>query len=139
MVELPRQDSWLRSHLWHAMENSHEDDDYQELALMCGRMYPKESDEVEKYVDGLSDMIQGSVMASKPKTMQEAIEIVNDLINQKRYNVAQAYAAGTVERKEYARTLLLYNKCKFHHNGPYIAKRRETNQDHDNIEDDINA
>nr|GEZ38088.1 hypothetical protein [Tanacetum cinerariifolium] len=82
----------------------------------------KESDEVEKYVDGLFDMIQGSVMASKPKTMQEAIEIANDLINQKRYNVAQAYAAGTVERKEYARTLLLYNKCKFHHNDPYIAK-----------------
>ncbi|GJU19870.1 hypothetical protein Tco_1262247 [Tanacetum coccineum] len=42
-----------------------------------------ESDEVEKYVGGLPDMIQGSVMAFKPKTMQEAIEIANDLMNQK--------------------------------------------------------
>ncbi|GKF83167.1 hypothetical protein Tco_0244823, partial [Tanacetum coccineum] len=33
-----------------------------QLALMCGRMFPKESDEVEKYVGGLPDMIQGSVM-----------------------------------------------------------------------------
>ncbi|GKC04387.1 hypothetical protein Tco_0995997 [Tanacetum coccineum] len=56
---------------------------FQELALMCSRMFPKESDEVEKYVGGLPDMIQGSVMAFKPKTMQEAIEIANDLMNQK--------------------------------------------------------
>ncbi|GJS29450.1 reverse transcriptase domain-containing protein [Tanacetum coccineum] len=40
---------------------------FQELALMCGRMFPEESDHVEKYFRGLPDMIQGSVMASKPK------------------------------------------------------------------------
>ncbi|GJT83358.1 hypothetical protein Tco_1057700 [Tanacetum coccineum] len=56
---------------------------FQELALMCGRMFPEKSDEVEKYVGGLPDMIQGSVMASKPKTMQDAIEIANDLMDQK--------------------------------------------------------
>ncbi|GJW07886.1 hypothetical protein Tco_1570309 [Tanacetum coccineum] len=42
-----------------------------------------ESDEVEKYVGGLPDMIQGSVMASKKKTMQDAIEFANDLMDQK--------------------------------------------------------
>ncbi|GKD58177.1 hypothetical protein Tco_1295686 [Tanacetum coccineum] len=36
---------------------------------------------VEKYVGGLPDMIQGSVMASKPKTMPEAIEIAIDLMD----------------------------------------------------------
>ncbi|GJX08704.1 putative reverse transcriptase domain-containing protein [Tanacetum coccineum] len=41
---------------------------FQELALMCNRMFPKESDKVEKYVGGLPDMIHGSVMATKPKT-----------------------------------------------------------------------
>ncbi|GJW71413.1 reverse transcriptase domain-containing protein [Tanacetum coccineum] len=50
---------------------------FQELALMCGRMFLEESDEVEKYVGGLPDMIQGSVMASKPKIMQDAIEFTN--------------------------------------------------------------
>ncbi|GJZ20911.1 hypothetical protein Tco_0557950, partial [Tanacetum coccineum] len=39
---------------------------FQELALMCGRMFPREFDQVEKYVGELPDMIQGSVMASKP-------------------------------------------------------------------------
>nr|GEW07456.1 hypothetical protein [Tanacetum cinerariifolium] len=40
----------------------------------------------------------------------------------KRKNVAQAYIIGTGERKEYAGTLPLCNKCKFHHNGPCTTK-----------------
>ncbi|GJU51777.1 reverse transcriptase domain-containing protein [Tanacetum coccineum] len=43
---------------------------FQELALLCGRMFPEVSNEVEKYVGGLPDMIQGNVMATKPKTME---------------------------------------------------------------------
>ncbi|GKB44098.1 reverse transcriptase domain-containing protein [Tanacetum coccineum] len=45
---------------------------FQELALLCGKMFPKESDKIEKYVGGLPDMIHGSVVTSKPKTMQDA-------------------------------------------------------------------
>nr|GFA78441.1 hypothetical protein [Tanacetum cinerariifolium] len=56
---------------------------YQELALLCGRMFSKESDKIEKYVGGLPDMIHGSVVASKPKTMQEAIEIATELTDKK--------------------------------------------------------
>ncbi|GJS45959.1 reverse transcriptase domain-containing protein [Tanacetum coccineum] len=56
---------------------------FQELALLCGRMFPEESDKIEKYVGGLPDMIYGSVVASKPKTMQDAIEIETELINKK--------------------------------------------------------
>ncbi|GJV08087.1 hypothetical protein Tco_1345743 [Tanacetum coccineum] len=44
-----------------------------ELVLMCDRMFPEESDVVEKYVGGLPDMIHGSVKASKPKTMQKVL------------------------------------------------------------------
>ncbi|GKG37037.1 RNA-directed DNA polymerase, eukaryota, partial [Tanacetum coccineum] len=40
----------------------------------------------------------------------------------KRQNVAQAYAARTSERKKYAGTLPLCNKCNFHHNGQCIVK-----------------
>ncbi|GKD59361.1 reverse transcriptase domain-containing protein, partial [Tanacetum coccineum] len=122
---------------------------FQELALLCVRMFPEESDKVERYVGGLPDMIHGSVVASKPKTMQEATEMATELMDKKistfaerqaenkrkldnnhqaqqqlpkRQNVVQAYAAGTGERKEYAGTLPLCNKCKFHHNGPCTVK-----------------
>nr|GFB15874.1 hypothetical protein [Tanacetum cinerariifolium] len=56
---------------------------FQELALLCGRMFSEESDKIEKYVGGLPDMIHGSVVASKPKTMQEAIEIAIELMDKK--------------------------------------------------------
>ncbi|GJT48613.1 hypothetical protein Tco_0974770, partial [Tanacetum coccineum] len=56
---------------------------FQELALMCERMFLKESDKIEKYVGGLPDMIHGSVMASKPKTMQDAIEFETELMDKK--------------------------------------------------------
>nr|GFD27486.1 reverse transcriptase domain-containing protein [Tanacetum cinerariifolium] len=55
----------------------------QELALLCGRMFSEEADKIEKYVGGLPDMIHGSVVASKPKTMQEAIEIATELMDKK--------------------------------------------------------
>ncbi|GJU76962.1 hypothetical protein Tco_1274033 [Tanacetum coccineum] len=54
-----------------------------ELALLYGRMFPEESDKIEKYVGGLPDMIHRSMMASKPKTMQDAIEIATELIDKK--------------------------------------------------------
>ncbi|GJU21991.1 hypothetical protein Tco_1155333 [Tanacetum coccineum] len=115
---------------------------FQELALICGRMFLEESDEVEKYVGGHPDMIQG--------TQQQP---------PKKQNVAIAYTAGSGERKEYAGTLPLCNKCKFHHTGPcivnwnrgnqaggaeargmvYALGGRETGQDIDDMEDDINA
>nr|GEX69745.1 integrator complex subunit 11 [Tanacetum cinerariifolium] len=43
----------------------------------------KESDKSEKYINGLPDMIHGSVMASKPKTMQDAIEFASELMDKK--------------------------------------------------------
>ncbi|GKD18634.1 putative reverse transcriptase domain-containing protein, partial [Tanacetum coccineum] len=56
---------------------------FQELVLMCDRMFPEESNVVEKYVGGLPDMIHGSVKASNPKTMQEAIEFATELMDKK--------------------------------------------------------
>ncbi|GJW13252.1 putative reverse transcriptase domain-containing protein [Tanacetum coccineum] len=43
----------------------------------------KEFDKIERYVGGLPDMIHGSVVASKPKTMQEEIEIATKLMDKK--------------------------------------------------------
>ncbi|GJW33097.1 hypothetical protein Tco_0053129 [Tanacetum coccineum] len=125
---------------------------FHELSLMCSRMFLKESDEIEKYIGGLPDMIHGSVMASKPKTMQDAIEFVTELMDQKirtiverqtdnkrnlddnlsdnnaqqppfkRQNVARTYSARPSKKKEYAGTLPRCNKCKLNHNGLCTVK-----------------
>ncbi|GJZ58397.1 hypothetical protein Tco_0613891 [Tanacetum coccineum] len=52
-------------------------------------MFPEESDKIERYGGGLPDMIHGSVVASRPKTMQEAIEIETDLMDKKIYTFAE--------------------------------------------------
>ncbi|GJU62326.1 putative reverse transcriptase domain-containing protein [Tanacetum coccineum] len=65
---------------------------FQELALMCGRMFPEESDKVEKYVSGLPDMIRGNVMSYRPQTMEEVIEFANDQMNQKLITISERQA-----------------------------------------------
>ncbi|GKC36861.1 hypothetical protein Tco_1049245 [Tanacetum coccineum] len=95
---------------------------FQELALLCVRMFSEEFDKIEKYVGGLPDMIHGSVMASRPKTMQDAIEMATELMDKKISTLAEPYAGGTGKRKEYAGTLPLCNRCKLHHNGPCTVK-----------------
>ncbi|GKB11953.1 reverse transcriptase domain-containing protein [Tanacetum coccineum] len=143
----------LEAELWNLKVKGTDVLDYnkclQELALLCVRVFPKESDKIERYVGGLPDMIHKSVVASKPKTMQDAIEMATELMDKKistfverraknkrkldnnnqaqqqfpkRQNVAQAYTVGTGERKEYVGTLPLCNRCKLHHNWPCTVK-----------------
>ncbi|GKB63377.1 reverse transcriptase domain-containing protein [Tanacetum coccineum] len=118
---------------------------FQELALLCGRMFPEESDKIEKHVGGLPDTIHGSVVASKPKTMQEAVEITTELMDKKirtfadcqtenkrkqdnnqqqqqqpqnkKQNTGMAYATGTGEKKLYGGSKPLCPKCSYHHDG----------------------
>ncbi|GKE92143.1 hypothetical protein Tco_1573238 [Tanacetum coccineum] len=63
-----------------------------ELALMCGRMFHKESKEIEKYVSGLLDMIRGNVMSYQPKTMEKAIDFANDQMDQKVFTITERQA-----------------------------------------------
>ncbi|GJT07132.1 hypothetical protein Tco_0841594 [Tanacetum coccineum] len=62
------------------------------LEIELWNLKVKESDEVEKYVGGLPDMIQGSVMASEPKTMQDAIDFATKLMDQKIHSLADRQA-----------------------------------------------
>nr|GFA55379.1 hypothetical protein [Tanacetum cinerariifolium] len=65
---------------------------FQELTLLCGKMFPEESVEIERYVGGLPEMIRGNVMSYKPKTMQKAIQSANDQMDQKLLGIADRQA-----------------------------------------------
>ncbi|GJY29639.1 hypothetical protein Tco_0405406, partial [Tanacetum coccineum] len=65
---------------------------FQELTLMCGRMFPEESDEVERYVGGLPDMIRGNVMSYQPNKMDKEIEFANDQMDQKVLTITERQA-----------------------------------------------
>nr|GEY92921.1 hypothetical protein [Tanacetum cinerariifolium] len=56
---------------------------FQKLTLICTKFVANETEKIDKYVNGLLDNIYGSVKASKPKTLDETIELANDLKDQK--------------------------------------------------------
>nr|GFB20579.1 hypothetical protein [Tanacetum cinerariifolium] len=91
---------------------------FQQLALMCSRMFPKEIDKIEKYIGGLPHMILGSVKASKSKTMQEVMEFTTELMKDK----TTAYAERNGDKKLYARSRPLCSKCNYNHEGPCLPK-----------------
>ncbi|GJS13716.1 putative reverse transcriptase domain-containing protein [Tanacetum coccineum] len=131
---------------------------FQELALLCVRMFPEESDKIERYVGGLPKMIHGNIIASKPKTMQEAVEMATELMDKKvitiaerqaenkrkfentsrnnqnqqqqnkRQNTGRAYTAGTGEKKPYGGSKPLCAKCNYHHDGPCAPKCHKCNK-----------
>nr|GEW48533.1 hypothetical protein [Tanacetum cinerariifolium] len=53
------------------------------MKIITAKMFPEESDKIEKYAGGLPDMIHYSVMASKPKTMHDAFEFATELLDKK--------------------------------------------------------
>ncbi|GKE62412.1 putative reverse transcriptase domain-containing protein, partial [Tanacetum coccineum] len=108
---------------------------FQELTLICTKFYANEIKKINKYIRGLHDNIYGNVKSSKPKTLDETIELANDLMDQKlrtyaeksdnkrkaddstrnnhghqqqpfkKQNVAKVYNMGTGEKKPYGGNL----------------------------------
>ncbi|GJU28961.1 putative reverse transcriptase domain-containing protein [Tanacetum coccineum] len=122
---------------------------FQELALMCIKFLIDETKKVDKYISGLPDNIHGNVMSTRPKTLDDTIELANDLMDQKlrtyierqndnkrkaddssrnnqqphkKQNVARAYTAGPGEKKAYTGNLPLCTKCNYHHTGQCAPK-----------------
>ncbi|GKE69372.1 reverse transcriptase domain-containing protein, partial [Tanacetum coccineum] len=68
---------------------------FQELILLCTRMVLNEEDRVERFIGGLSDNIQGNVIAVNPARLHDAVRIANQLMDKK----LQGYAARSAENK----------------------------------------
>ncbi|GKD30766.1 putative reverse transcriptase domain-containing protein, partial [Tanacetum coccineum] len=151
--------TWLNSHVRAFRHDIAYAMPWKTLKKMITDKYcPRESDEIDKYVGGLPDMIYGSVKASKPKTMQEAIEFATEIMDKKiltiaerqtenkrkfddtsrnnqnqqqpfkKNNVARAYTVGPGEKKLYGESKPLCPKCNYHHDGPCAPKAQGTNQ-----------
>nr|GEY56494.1 hypothetical protein [Tanacetum cinerariifolium] len=89
---------------------------FQELALMCERMFLEEEKKVERYTSGLPDMIHGSVKSSKPQSMQEAIEFATEMMDKKMLTHAER------DKKPYRGIKPLCPKCNYHHDEPCTQK-----------------
>ncbi|GKA66144.1 putative reverse transcriptase domain-containing protein [Tanacetum coccineum] len=104
------------------------------MKMMTAKMFPEESDKIEKYVGGFPDMIHGSVMTSKPKTMHDAVEFATELMDKKIHtfvecqNTRRAYTARPSEKRKNVGSLSKCSKCNYHHNGPCVPKCYKCNK-----------
>ncbi|GJW46114.1 hypothetical protein Tco_0077760 [Tanacetum coccineum] len=55
---------------------------FQELAILCPNMVPNTEKLLEAFIGGLPRSIEGNVTASKPQTLEEAINISQRLMDQ---------------------------------------------------------
>ncbi|GJX69454.1 hypothetical protein Tco_0305181 [Tanacetum coccineum] len=102
------------------------------------KMIPEEEDQVEKFIRGLPDNIQGNGYAVKNAKNKRRLE-VNKRDNRGQQppfkrpnvggqNVTRAYTADNNERKSYNGPLPLYNKCKLYHEGPCTMRYGKCNK-----------
>ncbi|GKD39052.1 putative reverse transcriptase domain-containing protein [Tanacetum coccineum] len=87
-------------------------------------MLPEEYDKIERYVGGFPDMIHRSVVASKPKTIQETTEIITELMDKR----IRTFADRTSKKKLYGGSKPLCPKCNYHHDGPCAPKCHKCNR-----------
>ncbi|GKE67137.1 hypothetical protein Tco_1521298, partial [Tanacetum coccineum] len=71
---------------------------FKELAVLCPNMVPNTEKLLETFIEGLPKSIKGNVTASKPQTLEEAINIAQRLMDQnQRQEAVKAYAATPAE------------------------------------------
>ncbi|GKD97725.1 reverse transcriptase domain-containing protein, partial [Tanacetum coccineum] len=100
---------------------------FQELTMMCTKMVPEEEDQVEKFIGGLPDNIQGNVITAKPTKLQD-VQPPFKRPNAGGQNVARAYMAGNNKKKPDNGPLPFCNKCKLHHEGPCTVRCGKCNK-----------
>ncbi|GKC66827.1 putative reverse transcriptase domain-containing protein, partial [Tanacetum coccineum] len=129
-----------------------------EIELWNLKFVANETEKVDKYISVLPDNIYENVKSARHKTLDETIELANDLMNQKlrtyaerqsdnkrkaddssrnnhghqqpfkRQNVAKVYNIGTGERKPYGGSLPKCTKCHLHPNGLCTQKCHKCNK-----------
>ncbi|GKB33674.1 reverse transcriptase domain-containing protein [Tanacetum coccineum] len=96
---------------------------FQELAILCVRMFPKELDKIERYVDGLPDIIHGKNKRKQYDNQQQQQHQQN-----KRQDTNRSYTTGSSEKKPYRGSKPMCPKCNYHHDGPCAPKCHKCNR-----------
>ncbi|GJR21770.1 putative reverse transcriptase domain-containing protein [Tanacetum coccineum] len=73
---------------------------FHELVQLCPEMVPSERKKIEAYIRGLTDNIKGTVIGSKPTSLNEAVRMANALLEQKAQARMERIAEGNKRKWE---------------------------------------
>nr|GFC18575.1 putative reverse transcriptase domain-containing protein [Tanacetum cinerariifolium] len=79
-----------------------------EIKLWNLKFVANENEKIDKYISGLPDNIYGNVKSSKPRTLDETIELTNDLMDQK----LRTYAKKAQKQPRASTTTLQKAECR---------------------------
>nr|GEU79686.1 hypothetical protein [Tanacetum cinerariifolium] len=82
---------------------------FQELTLICTKFVANENKKIDKYVSELPDNIYESVKASKPKMLDETIELANDLMDPKLCTYAERQTNNKKKLMIHSETTMVIN------------------------------
>ncbi|GJY58492.1 putative reverse transcriptase domain-containing protein [Tanacetum coccineum] len=100
---------------------------FQELAVLCPNMVPNTKKLLEAFIGGLPRSIKGNVTASKPQTLEEAINIDQRLMDQVTKHTLMQVSSDHKRKFDDRRT---FNNNNYHNNNNY--RNTNTNNHYNN-------
>ncbi|GJR76092.1 putative reverse transcriptase domain-containing protein [Tanacetum coccineum] len=91
-------------------------------------MVPDYEKMMEVFIGGLPQSIEGNVTASKPQTLEEAINIAQMLMDKVTKHTPMSYAVTPTKNNGYIGNCPLCKKCTLHHTGPCTVKCNTCNK-----------
>ncbi|GJY54207.1 reverse transcriptase domain-containing protein, partial [Tanacetum coccineum] len=101
---------------------------FQELTVLCPNMAPNIEKLLEAFIGGLPRSIEGNVTASKPKTLEEAINIAQRLMDQlTKHTLVHVLSE---QKRKFDKRRTFNNNNKYHNNNNY--RNTNTNNRYNN-------
>ncbi|GJR07491.1 putative reverse transcriptase domain-containing protein [Tanacetum coccineum] len=119
----------LEIELWNLKDKGNDVPTYterfQELTLICTKFVANETEKVDKYINGVPNNIYGNVKSARPKTLDETIELANDLMDQKLYTNAERKSDNKRKADDSFRNNHGHQQQPFKRSNVENAKKRE--------------
>ncbi|GJX75541.1 putative reverse transcriptase domain-containing protein [Tanacetum coccineum] len=101
---------------------------FQELTVLCPNMVPNNDKLLEAFIGGLPRSIEGNVTASKPQTLEEAINIAQRLMDQVTKHVPMQVSNNNKRKFDDRRTFNNYSRNNYRNTNNHYNNSRQQNR-----------
>ncbi|GJZ43270.1 hypothetical protein Tco_0590525 [Tanacetum coccineum] len=101
---------------------------FQELTVLCPNMVPNNDKLLEAFIGGLPRSIEGNVTASKPQTLEEAINIAQRLMDQVTKHVPMQVSNDNKRKFDDRRTFNNNSRSNYRNTNNRYNNRRQQNR-----------
>ncbi|GJS11480.1 putative reverse transcriptase domain-containing protein [Tanacetum coccineum] len=101
---------------------------FQELTILCPNMVPNNDKLLEAFIGGLPQSIEGNVTASKPQTLEEAINIAQRLMDQVTKHAPMQVSSDNKRKFDDRRTFNNNSRSNYRNTNNRYNNRRQQNR-----------